>query len=132
MHVVLHRISRHFSRGLKERSDVHVEPDIGKRRGDDFGAAVVPVLAHLGHEHARPTPLFDGERRYIGHDLLEPAIVGIGRPVHAGDRADLGFVSPENDLQRITDFAHCGPHPRGLHREVEQVGPTRRAFRKCT
>ena len=46
---------RATSRGsLEERADVHVEAHIGEGGGNHLGAAIVPVLAHLGHQNARP------------------------------------------------------------------------------
>ena len=57
VHVVLHGHARRLARRLEQRPDVDVEAEIGKRRGDDLRAAVVAVLAQLGHEDARTPPL---------------------------------------------------------------------------
>ena len=65
VHVVLDGVARHFARRLKQRADIHVEPQIGERGGDHLGAAVVAVLSHLGHQHARPAALGSGE--FIRH-----------------------------------------------------------------
>ena len=43
------------SGGLEQRADVHVETQVGERRGHHLGAAVVAVLAHLGDQDARTT-----------------------------------------------------------------------------
>ena len=37
-----------------KRPDVDVEADVGERGRDDFGAAVVAVLAQLDHQQPRP------------------------------------------------------------------------------
>ena len=36
----------------KERADIDIEAQVSEGRGDDLGASVVAVLAHLGHENA--------------------------------------------------------------------------------
>src|SRR5215472_19197421 len=59
--VVLDRLAGGFLRCLEQRADIDVEPDIGKGGGDDLGAAVMPILAELGDEHARPASLFARE-----------------------------------------------------------------------
>lgn len=42
---------------LEEGPYVHVEADVCKAGGDDFGSSVVAVLTHLGHEDPRPAAL---------------------------------------------------------------------------
>ena len=37
---------------LEERTDIHVEAQIGEARGDDFGTTVVTVLTHFSHQDA--------------------------------------------------------------------------------
>ena len=56
MHIVLYGRARRFFWGLKEGSNVHVEAQIGERRGDHFLAAIVTVLAHLGDKDTRTAP----------------------------------------------------------------------------
>ena len=43
-----------FVGGREQRPDIDVEADIGEGRGDHLLAAVVAVLADLGHQDARP------------------------------------------------------------------------------
>jgi hypothetical protein len=57
VHVVLDRLLGHLGGRLEQRAHVHVEAQVGERGGDDLLAAVVPVLAHLGHQDARPPAL---------------------------------------------------------------------------
>ena len=61
VHVVLDGVAGDLGRRLEERSDVDVEAEVGEGGGDDLGAAVVAVLAHLHDEHAGPAAL--GRRR---------------------------------------------------------------------
>jgi hypothetical protein len=61
MHVVLDRLPRRLLRRLEQRPDIDVEAEIGEGGGDHLGAAVVAVLAHLDHQHARPAPSSAGE-----------------------------------------------------------------------
>lgn len=37
---------------LKQRTDVHIKPQVSKPCGDDFGAPVVTVLPHLCHQQS--------------------------------------------------------------------------------
>ena len=61
VHVGLDRLAGDFGRGLEQRADVDVETEVGERRGDDLLAAVVAVLADLGDEDPRLTPMIEGE-----------------------------------------------------------------------
>ena len=72
--VVLHRHARRFARRLEQRTDVHVEAQIGKRRGDHLGAAIVPVLAHLGDQDARPAAF--QLRKLVGQSRAPSGIPG--------------------------------------------------------
>ena len=83
MHVVLDRLAGRFRRGLEQRAHIHVEADIGKRSGDDLGAPVMPVLAHLADQHARPPALRLRKARDVAADFLEARIALIGRGIHA-------------------------------------------------
>ena len=124
MHVVLDRLAGGFRRRREQRTDVDVEAEIGKRRGDDLLAAVVAVLADLGHEDARAAALVVLE---LGGELLH-ALDGVGHPglplVDARDRLDLGAVAAEHRLQRRGDLADGRLGARGVDREREQVAVT--------
>ena len=45
----------------KRGTDVHVEADVGIACGNDFGAAVVPVLSHFGNHDAGTAPIEGSE-----------------------------------------------------------------------
>ena len=78
------RQRRDFLRRGEQGSDLDVEAEIGERRGDDLLAAVVAVLADLGHENARPTAVVLGE----GARHRDDALVGLGaaRPIRRDRR----------------------------------------------
>ena len=72
--VVLDRLPRPFLGRLEERPDIDVEADIGERRRDHLGAAIVAVLAELDDQHARPAALVAGETLDFALDALEAVI----------------------------------------------------------
>ena len=57
MDIVLDRLAHRFLRGLKQRTDIHVETDIGESRRNHLRAAIVTILTEFADQHARPTPL---------------------------------------------------------------------------
>ena len=57
VHVVFDGHAGSLLRGLEHRADVHVEPQVGKAVAITLHAAVVAVLAHLGHQDPRPAAL---------------------------------------------------------------------------
>ena len=63
VHVGLDRLPGHLGRGLEQRADVDVEAQVGERGRDHLLAAVVAVLAHLGHQDARPAALLPPRTR---------------------------------------------------------------------
>ena len=70
-------------RRLEQRTHIHVEAQVGKRSGNHLGAAIVAVLAHLGHQDARPPAFEFGELLRHRQRLLELRIaLALGR-VHA-------------------------------------------------
>ena len=79
VHVVLDRAARGFLGRLEQRSDVDVETEDRRARGrDHLGAAVVAVLAELGHEDARPPALFLRELVDFLANARELFVVGVG------------------------------------------------------
>ena len=68
VHVVLDRLPRGFLRRLEQRADVDVEAEIRKGGRHDLGAAIVAVLAELGHHDPRPAAFLLGERLDVGLD----------------------------------------------------------------
>src|ERR1700722_20350337 len=96
MHVVLDRLPRSFVGRGEQWSDIDVETDIGKGRGDHLLAAVVAVLAALGDEDARAAPLGVLERIDQRLNFFDPVGHGGRLPlVDAGDGFDFGTMPPE-------------------------------------
>ena len=118
---------------LEQRAEVDVEAEVGEGGADHLGAAVVAVLAHLGHEQARPAALLLGEGRDLGDDRREVVVALVAGAVHAGDATDLRLVAAEHRLHGVAHLADGGPGPGGLDAEREQVavaGGARRAARR--
>lgn len=65
---------------LEQRANIHIKPEIGKPSGNDLGAAVMSILAHLGNENTRTaTFLFreflyrDGAKSSAKHEVKQCA-----------------------------------------------------------
>jgi hypothetical protein len=127
VHVVVDGVLRGLFRGLEQRAHIHVEADIGKGRGDHLGAPVVPVLAHLDHQHARAPALRLGEGLDVLLDRGEALVALVGRAVDPGERLHLGPVTAEHLFHRHRNLSHRGPRPRRLDRQFQQVALARRA-----
>ena len=56
VHVVVDRLLGCLARRLEQRTDVDVEAEVGKRRGDDLLTTIVAVLAHLGDQDTGRRP----------------------------------------------------------------------------
>src|SRR5438874_863925 len=93
MDVVLDGLAGGLFRGLEQRADIDVETDIGKRGGDDLGAAVVAVLAQFGDEHARPPPLLAGKTLDFALDAAEHLVVLVLPAVNPAHGADLSAMA---------------------------------------
>ena len=61
MDIVLDGLAGDFFRGGEHRRQVDIEADVGEGGGHHLGAAVVTVLAHLAHQHARPAAVLLNE-----------------------------------------------------------------------
>lgn len=75
---------------LEEGPDVDVESEVGETGGDDFGAAVVSVLAHFGHQDARPAAL---QRHQILDLLITKQRPHYDRSFSIGHQPITSFVS---------------------------------------
>src|SRR5690606_40442493 len=53
MHVVFDGLFGSFLRSLKQRADIHIKTDVGKRRGDNFCTPVVAVLTYFCNHYSR-------------------------------------------------------------------------------
>ena len=77
VHIVLHRLSRHFIGSLKQGSDIDVKAEVCKTRGNYFSPAIVPILTHLGNEDSWTPTLF------LGYTVREFAhLIQNGRVFH--------------------------------------------------
>ena len=121
VHVVLDRLAHRLVGGLKKRSDIDVETDIGKRRGDHLGTAIVSVLTELADQHAWPATLGFGELddrlangRQIRHRSRTCA-------VHTCNGLGHGAMAPVDFLQRIGNLADGGPGTCSIDGECQQI-----------
>ena len=100
MDVIVDRVPGRFLRRLEQGTDIDVEPHVRERGGDHLGAAVVPVLPHLRHEHARSAPLLLLEPPDPFLDACEFAVPPVGPAVDAGKRLRFRPVAPEHLFHR--------------------------------
>ena len=61
VNIVLDGMARGLGRSAKQRADVDVEPQVGKRAGNHLLTAIVSILAHFCDEDSRPTPVGNGK-----------------------------------------------------------------------
>src|SRR5262249_43929299 len=126
------RLARRFRRRREKWSDIDVEAEIGKRRGDHLLAAVMAVLANLGNEDARAAAFGLLE---CGGELLDArdGVRHAGLPlVDARYRLDLGLMAAEHVFERRGDLADRGPGTGGVDRERQQVDVAARGVaREC-
>ena len=109
MHVIVDGVLRRFLRGLEQGPHIHVKTDIGKGRGNDLGPAVMAVLTHLDHQHARATAFGLGKRFDIFLNGGKAFVAFIGSAVDTCERFDLGPVPPEYLFHRHAYFSYRGP-----------------------
>ena len=121
MHVVFHRLARGFRRRRKQRPDIDVEAEIGEGRGDHLLPAVVAVLADLGDQQARPAALRRLERLDRNAHPFDRAGHADLPLVDAGDRLDLGAVTPVHLLQRRGNLADGGLGAGGVDRQRQEI-----------
>src|SRR5713101_4204298 len=105
MNIVLHRLPGGFFRRLEQGPDIDVETDIGKRGGDDLGAAVVAVLAELDHQHARPPPFLARESLDLTLDAAEAFVALVLPAIDADDRLDRRAMPGKHGFERVGDLA---------------------------
>ena len=89
-----------FLRGLEQRTGDDLEAHVGKGAGDHVGAAVVPVLAHLGDQQPRRAPEPAADRLDAGDDLGVTIVVVVGPGIDAAHRNGRRAVASEDDLKR--------------------------------
>ena len=93
VNVIIHRILCCFFWSLEQRSDIYVKAHIREGCSDNFGAAVMTVLAHLSNHDTRTTTFKIFE--IISHlaNFLDYIIIFIFAGVYAGNRADNSFMT---------------------------------------
>src|SRR5260221_6979564 len=101
MDVVLDRLPGGLFGGLEQRADIDIEADIGKRGGDDLGAAVMPVLAKFDDQHARPPAFLTGEGVDLALDAVKVFVVAILAAIDAGDRLGRGMMAGKGAFERM-------------------------------
>ena len=84
MHIVLDGLTSRFFRCLEQGADIDVEADIGESGGDDFGAAIMPVLTQFHDQHARPATFVIGKLVDLGGNLRVPLVAIEGGTINAG------------------------------------------------
>ena len=52
-YVCVDGLLRRLIRGLKQRPDVHIKPNVREPTGDDLRTAIMAVLPHLADQHTR-------------------------------------------------------------------------------
>src|ERR1035441_4029248 len=121
MHIVLDSMPCHLKRSLEQRADIHVEADIRESSCDDFRAAVMAVLPHLGHQYAR-TPAFRllKLRDHLLRFLELCASATLSR-VDSGDGARGGLIAAPDFFQRGRDFTQSSALAGDIHRAFQQV-----------
>ncbi len=122
MHVGLDRHPGGLGRALEQGPDHHLEPEVGEGGGDHLLAAVVAVLAHLGHQQLGGAALRLGEGPDRGAGPAHARIVP-GRPgVDVDDALGRGLVAAEHPLQRQADLSDRRLGPGRFDGEGQQVG----------
>ena len=96
MNVIIHRILRCFFWRLEQRSDIHVKAHIREGCSDNFGTAVMTVLAHLRNHNTRATTF--EFFKIICHlaNFFDDIIIFIFAGVYAGNRANNRFMTATN------------------------------------
>ena len=94
---------------------------IGEGAGDDLGAAVVSILAHLGDEDGRGAAPRGLEALDAAGNGGEFGVVAIAARIDAGDDAGDGGVAAEHVFHGLADLAQGGAGARRLDGGFEQI-----------
>src|SRR5204862_893672 len=96
VNLLLYREARALLGRLEQRAGDDLEAQVGEGRGDEVGAAVVAVLAHLGDQHSRLAPEPGADRADTLFRALPGGIVGPGGAVNTLDRSRHRAVAAEH------------------------------------
>src|SRR3981081_1299515 len=111
MNIVLHRLPGGLFGRLEQRPDIDIEADIGKRGGDDLGAAVVAVLAKLDDQHARTPAFLAREILDLALDAAEAFVILILPAIDADHRSGGGLMTAEHGFEGVGNLADSGARP---------------------
>ena len=96
MNVIIHRILCCFFWSLEQRSDIHVKAHIREGCSNNFGTAVMTVLAHLRNHDTRATTFeFFEIIRHLTY-FFDNIVIFIFTGVYARNRADNRFMTATN------------------------------------
>ena len=103
------RVFGAFFRCLEERAGNHLKAQISQSRGDDFLAAIMPVLTHFGQINRRRKALALAETLdHIAHfDDIRVACAKVFL-IHIRDDLRFGFMAIIDLLHGGGNFADCG------------------------
>ena len=105
MNVIIHRILCCFLWSLEQRSDIHVKAHIREGCSNNFGTAVMTVLAHLRNHNTRATTFeFFEIIRHLTY-FFDNIIIFIFAGVYARNRADNRFMTATNFFNSKGNFA---------------------------
>ena len=126
MDVVLDRLARRLAGGGKKCADVNIETEIGKGGGDDLLPAIVAVLADLGDQDTRAAAFvvfeLGDEFLYAFDGIRHSSVSHADLPsIDAGNRSDLGLMTPERFFQRKGNLAHGRLGARRVDRKRQQI-----------
>ena len=79
------------------------------------------VLAHFGHQHARPATVLLNKGFDITLDAHPLTIILVGAAIDTGNGLRLGIITAKLTLHRIGNLTHGGPHAGSLDGQVQQV-----------
>ena len=133
MHIILNGLARSLFWGLEHRSHIHIKAQVSKGRSNHLGAAIMSILPHLHHQHARTTTMGFSKLSYFFHNIHKALIPFVGRTIDTANRSGLRAVTTPFFFQRITDLAHSSSHSCGIHSQLKQVALTAfRRFSQCS
>ena len=104
VNIIIHRILRCFFWSLEQRSDIHVKAHIREGCSDNFGTAVMTVLAHLRNHDARATAFeFFKVIRHLTY-FFDNIVIFIFAGVYTGNRANNRFMTAANFFNSKGNF----------------------------
>ena len=104
VNVIIHRILCCFFWSLEQRSDIHVKAHIREGCSNNFGTAVMTVLAHLRNHDTRATTFeFFKVIRHLTY-FFDNIVIFIFTGVYTGNRADNRFMTATNFFNSKGNF----------------------------